>query len=194
MRRTGLTFIELMIGIAILSVAMLTVYGVFSIGLKIWHRSHAERALQDVRLAFLKIDKEMKNTFFFSEIPFKGSEDKVTFPVSVNEGEKQKLYVVSYVIKNPSGPGLKELAREERYFSERAYESSDMVKVRTMVGSLKSARFEYAYSNASGYEWLPYWDGTGQGQMPSGVRISLEIENDFYNKVIFLQHGKLGVR
>lgn len=199
MKRAGLTFIELIVGIAILSVIMLAVYSIFNIGLKVWHRNQAERSLKDVRLAFLKIERELKKTFFFSAIPFKGAEKEFTFPLSVHEGDEQKLYSISYVIKKDPASGLSDLVRAERFFSGDSGEIAGGIKTRKALSQLRSARFQYAYrasGNTKGYEWVSFWDGEGQSKVPSGVRISIEIQGkaEVYNKVIFLQRGGLGAR
>lgn len=198
-KKYGFTFIEIIIGIAILMVIMLAVYNVLSIGLKVWHRGQAERSMEDVRLAFLKIEKDLKSTFFFSRIPFKGGKKKLTFPLSLRKGDAQKLYSISYKIEKDNVSGMSDIVRIEESFSDDAGKDPEEVNSKKIAGSLESAGFEYAYraeENDKVYEWASFWDGEKQAKIPSGVRVSVKLKGkeEFYNKVIFLPHGKLGVK
>jgi prepilin-type N-terminal cleavage/methylation domain-containing protein len=194
-RKYGFTFIEIIIGMVIFTMIMFAVYNVLNIGLKAWHRNQTDVSIRDIRLAFLRMEKDLKGTFFFSRMPFKGLEKGLTFPLSLPKDDTRKLCVVTYKIEKDNASGVNSLVRIEKYFND----GDDAANIKKIAGSLESATFEYAYearSNGKTYEWMPLWDGAGQGRIPSGVRISVRIKGreEFYNKIIFLPHGDLGVK
>jgi len=195
MKRKAFTLIELLVSVVIIALISVAVYSAFNVGLKTWRGAHGRRSLQKIRLALLKINKELKRTFFFSRIPFKGTHDDMIFPLSMVDGNVESIYTISYFVNRDNHAGLKQLVRKETLFSENIKERRG--DVRRLTPLMKDIRFEYAYrkrNSSEGIEWYDSWDGEEQDGLPSGVRISLR-NNDtggLYNKVIFLQHGELG--
>ena len=197
MRKRGFTFIELIIAVAIFSVISLVVYSAFYMGIKAWRRSQGERDVQEIRLGLLKIEKELKRTFFFSQAPFNGSSSEIVFPLTFSDIDKDRMHIISYDVKKDGDAGLSMLVRKEKIFSEELDQSEGSSK--EIFDSMNSIKFEYAYKpglSSDGFEWRDYWDGEGQGGLPSGVRISLELgkPKEIYTKVIFLEQGALGIK
>lgn len=195
MRHKGFTLIELIVGITIFTVVIVALYSAFTLGIKTWRRSQDGGPLQKLRLTFLKVEKELKNTFFFSRIPFNGTEREMVFPLSISDGDRDIICVVTYCVDVNAKTGLKELKRKERVFSEGPEPATE--KIKRLLPSLKEAVFEYAYAvgdSSKDIEWQRSWDGQEKGALPSGIRISLKRDGseEIYSKVVFLQHGELG--
>ena len=196
MKRNAFTFIELIIGITIFTVVIVTVYSAFNMGIKAWRRGQTEKSLQRIRLAFLKIDKELKDTFFFSEISFKGTPDQMEFPLTISGEDREKLYKITYTVDTSEEPGLKELTRKEIERSKDTEEPAEE-KTRKLLTSIKSESVGFEYTGPSqDFEWQKTWDGRAFEELPSAVRVSLQMDDseEIYSKVIFLQQGELGLK
>ncbi len=166
MKKRAVTLIELMISVAIFSIVIVSVYGVFYMGMKTWRRAQGEKSLQEIRLAFLKMEKELKNTFFFSDVKFKGTSKDMSFPLVISD----KVYAITYSVNEDETNGSNQILRIK---DEEEKEISPL---------MKSIRFQYA-AMSEDIEWKDYWS---EDDLPYGVRISLEDE-EIYNKTIFLK-------
>ena len=192
MKRPGFTFIELIIGITIFTIIIITVYSVFYMGIKTWCRGQERNSLQKVRLTFLKVENELKDSFFFSNVPFKGTSREMEFPLSIpiSDENKDTVHVIAYKVTEDKYSGLKELVRIEKLYSENMDEEIDE-KIKKLLTSIKSLRFEYVYQSNDPYQNFEWQEDWKEDRLPSGVRISLEMNDtdEIYNKVIFLQRG-----
>jgi len=196
MKRNGFTFIEVVISITIFTIIIVAVYSVFYMGLRTWRKGQEEKSLQKVRLAFLKIEKELKKTFFFSKVPFKGTREGMIFPLSLPEEDIEKIYVVTYSIDKDKDTDFKQLIRKEKIFTEDFHSVEE--KEKSLLPLMKDIKFEYAYlvqNPIKTLEWQNMWDGEEKDNIPSGVRISLEREDsaEVYSKLILLQHEDFSV-
>ena len=194
MKRSGFTFIEIIVSITIFTVIIVSVYSVFYMGVKTWRRNQEERSLQKIRMTFLKIEKELKRTFFFSMVPFNGTSKEVLFPLSISDldSDTEKLYVVTYAIDRDEYVGLEGLTREEEVFSEDPGDFKE--KKKNLLPLMKEIRFEYARTSGDSsktFAWQDEWDGAVENSLPSGVRISLEVDTpqEVYSKVVLLEQG-----
>lgn len=190
MRRNGFTFLETIISITIFTVVIVAVYSAFNMGIKTWRRSKEQESLQKTRLAFLKMEKDIKNTFYFSKIKFTGGPEKIEFPLTVSGGpdNKGQVYKITYDVNTDEESGFSGLTRIQKIHSE---DNEEVPKERELLSSMKSIGFEYAYESEDSFTWQNNWTSE---KLPSGVRISVEAEDteEIYSKVIFLQQGKLG--
>ena len=198
MRRDGFTFIEIIISITIFTLIITTVYSVFYLGMKTWQRGEDRKSLKEIRLSLLKIDKELKNSFYFSKIPFKGTDEEMTFPLSAASGETEKIYTVTYVVDSDERTGLRGLVRKKKIFSESFLEG-EPGETEIVFPLMRSIDFEYGYEmpgGSSDFDWLADWDAATQNKFPSGIRVSFELPDtkEFYAKTIFIPHGELGIR
>ncbi|MFH1854073.1 MAG: prepilin-type N-terminal cleavage/methylation domain-containing protein [Candidatus Omnitrophota bacterium] len=189
MRRVGFTLIELLISIAIFTIVIITVYSVFYMGIKTWQRGKDKGSIQEVRLAFLKIEKDLKGAYFFSNKPFRGASSEMEFPLSipVSDKEGEGIYIVTYSVTEEESTGLSRLTRKEKVYSEDTEKGEE--KSRELLSSKRSIRFEYANGASQDFEWQENWEGN----IPFGIRVSVEMKDmdEIYNKVIFLKQGEL---
>lgn len=191
MRRRAFTLIELLITVTIFTVVIVAICGVFNMGIKTWRRGQDEKSIQEIRLCFLKMEKELRSSFFFSGIPFKGTYKEIVFPLTVSEGDKDKIYTITYAVEKGKKPESWQINRKERLFSDSiAGETEETSK--KLSPAVEEIKFEYAYRDAAppgAFKWKEAWDaGASEKKLPSGVRISLKEGEGakIYNKVIFL--------
>ena len=166
MKRNGFTFIELIISVTIFSIVIVAVYGVFYMGIRSWKRAQGEKSLQEIRLVFLKMEKELKNTFFFSDAKFKGTSKNMSFPLVISD----EVYTITYSVNEDEYSGSSRILRTK---GEEEKE---------ILPPMKSIRFQYAAISGD-IEWKDSWN---EDSLPFGVRISLEDE-EIYSKTIFLK-------
>ena len=191
MTRRAFTLIELIIAAAILSVVMVSVYSAFSVGIKAWRTGSEGQDLRKTRIALLKIQKELRSSFFFSKAPFKGGSSEIIFPIAVTEKDTKKIHIVTYSISEDK----KYIIRKQRLFTENSQAEEEAVEKR--IFSARSIAFQYMYrlDNPEGIDWEGDWPETRQA-VPSAVKISFELDNgnELYNKTIFIPQGALTAR
>jgi prepilin-type N-terminal cleavage/methylation domain-containing protein len=191
----GFTFIELIVSISILAIIAASIYSAFNIGLQAYKRSSADQEIQKIRTKLAKIDKELKNSFFFSEIPFSGTSSEIIFPQVVSKEDVEKIYTVTYYIEKDKNAEFYRLIRKAKIYTDKPQDEKEEI---TDVFSAISIKFVYAYKSSDsskGYEWQEIW-GEDQKTLPSGVRIFFQIDDggEICNKTVFLMQGALGVK
>lgn len=184
MKSRAFSLIELMIAVLILSVVIISIYGVFSAGIKAWQRGSEDRDFKKIRIGLLKIQKELRSSFIFSEAPFKGASSQMTFPVIVKEEDREKICMVSYYIAEAgnSNAGGKVIMR-------RAEEADKPIFFADSID------FEYAHEprdGSEGLEWERGWEGYCK-KIPLAVKINFTTgaDKDIYHKTIFIPQGVL---
>jgi len=197
MKRNAFTLIEVIVSLTIFTIIITAVYSTFYMGVKVWHRGEGGGNFQKIRIGFLKIERDLKSSFYFSKAPFKGTSVEMVFPSVVTDNDKKNICIITYSVDKAENSSLQQLIRKEKPFSEKiGVDTAE--KNRQLISLAESIKFEYAYKKGTseGFEWQSDWDGLGQNKFPSGVRVSLETANtkEVYNKIIFLQQGKLGVK
>jgi hypothetical protein len=160
-------------------------------GIKTWRRSQAESNIKDIRLGLLKIQKELKNSFFFSNCAFKGTSKEMIFPLCLSETDRENIYTITYSIDLDEEAELKQFVRKEkRYLEDLGGEGEEEIK--EILPLMKDIKFEYAdvsNSPTEEIEWLDSWNGEVQNKLPSAVRVTLETDDtaEICSKTIFLQ-------
>jgi len=195
LKRDSFTLIELIVSVAILSVIVVSIYSVFSLGVRTWRRGNENTSLQKIRLGLLKMENELKRSFFFSKVPFRGTSSEIIFPLAIKVEEAERVYIVTYYIDDDKAAGFKNLMRREMVFSDGLKDEEVLEK---KLFSAASIQFGYPFKSgdiSDSIEWQDSW-GEPQGKMPSGVRITFKIDdgNEDYNKVVIIPQGRLGIK
>ena len=195
MKRGSFTLIELIVSVAILSVIVVSIYSVFSLGVRTWRRGNENTSLQKIRIGLLKMENELKRSFFFSKVPFRGTSSEIIFPLAIKVEEAERVYIVTYYIDDDKATGFKNLMRREMVFSDGLKDEEVLEK---KLFSAASIQFGYPFKSgdiSDSIEWQDSW-GEPQGKMPSGVRITFKIDdgNEDYNKVVIIPQGRLGIK
>lgn len=84
-QRIGITLIELLIVISIVSVICLAIYQLINNGVKVWERSLSTVQEENIALFFEKITQDMRNTFIYSTIPIEGFDSRMSFPTLIKD-------------------------------------------------------------------------------------------------------------
>ena len=195
MKRDSFTLIELIVSVAILSVIVVSIYSVFSLGVRTWRRGNENTSLQKIRLGLLKMENELKRSFFFSKVPFRGTSSEIIFPLAIKVEEAERVYIVTYYIDDDKATGFKNLMRREMVFSDGLKDEEVLEK---KLFSAASIQFGYPFKSrdiSDSIEWQDSWPEP-IGKMPSGVRITFKIDdgNEDYNKVVIIPQGRLGIK
>jgi len=187
----GFTLIELVIATVILAIIAVSIYGSFSVGVKVWRRGDENRGLQKIRIALLSMQKELRGSFYFSNAPFKGASSEITFPLVAAREDKGGIYVVNYYVTEDKNTQSMVLMKRKILFS-----GNQSVEDRRMGELIHSMDFEYAYefqNGLNGVEWKDVWEES-QKKVPLMIRINFMFgaDKDIYHKVIFIPQGALG--
>ncbi|MCX5687469.1 MAG: prepilin-type N-terminal cleavage/methylation domain-containing protein [Candidatus Omnitrophica bacterium] len=194
MTRRAFTLIELIVATLIMTIVVVSIYSTFSLGMKAWRKGSEGRNLQKIRISLLKLQKELKSTFLFSMIKFKGISSEMTFPVIVSKEDKDNTYIVNYYIVEDRNMGVKSLIKKKILFTDKEY--AETGEIGEFIFSAYSMDFEYAYelkNGSKGFEWHGAWEES-QKAIPCAVRInfSLDAGGELYHKTIFIPQGVLG--
>ncbi len=195
LKRGSFTLIELIVSVALLSVIVVSIYSVFNLGIRAWRRGSENASLQKIRISLLKMENELKRSFFFSKVPFRGTSSEIIFPLAIKGEEAEKVYIVTYYIDDDKAAGSKNLMRREMVFSDGL---KDEEGLKEKLFSAASIQFGYPFKSgevSDNIEWQGSWSEL-QGKMPSGMRITFKIDdgNEDYNKVIIIPQGGLGIK
>lgn len=81
--KSGLTLIETLLAVALVTMVGLALYHSFSMGVNVWDRSQQVNIEEDVAIFFDKLSFDLYNSFLFSQIKFEGNEFRFAFPTIV---------------------------------------------------------------------------------------------------------------
>jgi len=182
-RSAGFTLIELMIVTALMGVLMLSVYAVFSSGVRIWKRINVQTKSEDVAILFQKLGTDVRNGTRFGKLPFMGEEDHMSFPCLFNDSRSAmgfRMGVVTYSYESRAGT----LVRQRQGISD-IYEEKPGERIALLEG-VDSAQFKYYFFDPeeNGYGWIDEWPPDSLTEEPAGnpvpVAVRLEITLNEY--------------
>lgn len=194
MKHRGFTLIELIVSVTILSIIVSSIYSVFYMGIKTWRRQNEGGYFQKTRLKLLRLQKQLKSSFYFSKVPFRGTSSEIVFPLILSKGDIDTVHIITYrIMDDEAKPEFKKLVKEEKVFGEDLLDEEEK---KEDIFSAKTIKFEYPYKeigSSEKLEWQDFWNES-QNKIPSGVKISFNIEgkDEVYNKLIIIPQGELG--
>ena len=183
--RLGMTLIEILIVVSLISGISIVLYGSLSNGLKVWEKSQETIVEEDVVVFLDKLAVDLRNIMPVSNINMIGNQIGLSIPAIVwiiadansdfIEGEYiQQIGLVNYVFDSSNH---KIIRREADYGSAL---SGEFLIERSIVSNVINLTFEYYYY-------------TDQGEMisdvildviPAGVKVHIEIEAQGQTKFI----------
>jgi len=180
----GFTLIEVLLVTAIFASIGLAVFSCLSNGIKLWTKSQTLLAEQDLAVFLDRVALELRNSFLYSKIPFKGEEYDIVFPTVVmtvadressraQEGYVDQLGSVRYSFDAAEGVIL----REQANYSLAT--RGEFAAARVDVKGVKELRFRYYYPGSK----EPRMSTSGDGQIPSGVDIEVRLLESGEEKV-----------
>jgi len=211
-KKTGFTFIELIIAVTIFSVIAVSIYSVFRAGVRLWAGTNPViQANQSTRYFFNTISTDLKNSVSYNavsnkpktfgsseEIPvnFEGAKQKISFMTLANVSSAEtlphtELAMVTYYFDKSKKTVKRAIATKTEGLGESHAVVMDVLK----DIDDKDFGFEYCYKIVSSpteydYEWKETWEDEDRdkGKIPRGVKVRAGA----YSKTIFIPTGTLG--
>lgn len=170
--REGFTLVELLIVSVMLAVVSLAIYASFNSGIKIWQKAKAQAFNEDLNIFFDKFSSDLRNTFRFTKINFRGDESQVEFATLVKSARLQETAPgkAIYIYDRQR----KELARRLMDFSQVS--TGEEPRAQQSLKNVTSLKFTYYTYDPEEKECL--WEDEWQGRegLPLAVRMELELD------------------
>ncbi|MEI8011018.1 MAG: prepilin-type N-terminal cleavage/methylation domain-containing protein [Candidatus Omnitrophota bacterium] len=176
MRRSGFTFIEVMLVSVLFAVLSVSIFKCLSDGIKLSFRAKQMMSGEDSLVLFDRMSSDLRNTFSFSGIDFSGDESSVTFPSIVwtppdhvsmraDEGLADQIGRIGYAYD----PVNETVIRRQANYSQALSGSFGPDEV--LCSGVKSFRLRYFYgaSTESAARVEP------SGGIPSGVEVEISV-------------------
>jgi prepilin-type N-terminal cleavage/methylation domain-containing protein len=198
-KRTGFTLIELLVAVSIFSVIAVVLYACFRGGVLSYRRISEEAGSQQrLRYMLLTMEKDLKNAFFMSNLPFTGEDNRIYFTSIITDDEKAPFnagYISYYLKRNESAyilirktQTLHEaltLIKEEAFSETEPLLSGLSGGEEVFIEDISGIRFSYLYveKQQSGltqtespeeepilYEWVDLWE---KDSLPFAVKAEI---------------------
>ncbi len=166
----GMTLIEIMIVISIMSMLSLAIYNSLSVGIRVWKKSQEVHVEGDIAIFLDKLTDDLHNAYLYSRIPFEGSSNHFAFPAVVStapEKEDEADYSdemgkVEYTYDVPRHAIVK---REANYGQAL---KGLYGQPRILVTGVDRLSFQYLYRTDDGEKW--------SDQILDGVISGIDVE------------------
>lgn len=190
----GFSLIEVLIASVIVSIIMASLTLSLQVGLKAHSRNESYlMETRDQEILMMQLTSELRNSVPYSPVPFKGSENKLSFPTRLRAytkaGFADGLYEVEY--RFASG----RLIRSEIALKRESIKQSSLPSEEVIFDDLKESKFEYLFVTESGaMTWQGAWDSFGQSEMPRGIRLKMaghSLGESVFSRDILIPQGVL---
>lgn len=182
-RESGMTFVEIIIAMTILSILILTLTGMLQVGFSFWdYIDHSRWSYSDIQLVVDQMGKHFRTIYFRSadpeRFPFKGDMYQVSF--------RNREFKTGEV-------------GETRYEYIPAEQTLYFVKDEKRVPLLTEVeRCNWYYFHPEFGYWDNYWDAKDKQRTPSAVRIEFtfvgEEDKYRYDFPIYIEQKGIRVR
>jgi len=179
----GLSLIELLITVVIVSFLSLAVFSTFAQGLKLWKRALSATPDIDSDFIFEKIALDLRNAYQSQMGSFVGEKDSLQFfaygPVSYSaaNGEDgiQPIRKIHYKFDQEAKKLVKNEEMMQALLAPKR-EAADLA-YRELLRGVKECRFDYYYpgEKTGTYLWKSFWRGDC---LPKAIRISLKYDDE----------------
>lgn len=170
--KSGLTLIEMLVVMVILSVISLALYATFNNGVKVWQRVSKQIPEADVSIAFEKFGIDIRNCLKFGSINFNGAEDGLRLAALVDSPglNSRSVGEITYFYDKDK----RTLNRELRDYSQiYTAEDGSTEKLLANVSALKFQYYLYIKERKE-YIWENEW---ARPDLPLAVRLELDFDN-----------------
>ena len=173
MNSRGLTLIELLVTLALLSITMVIAFSMFSGAGRIWQRAQCETGKeQQVLLAFQDLRVHLRSFQAYAKFKFKGEDDEIQFPLLAPSPLRKSdgLYepaLASYYLRKEDGV-LCRAVMPYRLTRENRYKDPTCTEVLTGVEKFKLSYYGYNASSKN-HSWRGSWSET----TPLSIKIEL---------------------
>lgn len=162
----GFTLLETLIAVSILSMIIVSLFAGFSLGLKGWKQINEKGMVnQKAMSSVAKIERDLKNSIYYSPIRFEGEINKISFMTIKKNDDKSMLSYMCYWLDN----GILK-CREDNLVEGKTVEIE-------MLKDIADLRFEYAIGDENiGYSWISLFKP--QRGLPRAVKIVVTIKEN----------------
>ncbi len=175
-KNSAVTLIELLVALSVAGIISLAVMAVLGSGLKTYERIQSYGNVQtEVLLALEVMEKNIRNTFYFSGINFIGTSQSIEFAgivESVNEegNVKEGVGKISYYFDKSLG----NLVAENRGYALATSEEFVVADSSETLAFIESFKLTYYYLNpeTEKYGWKDSWDDKEE-MIPKGVKMEV---------------------
>lgn len=173
--RRGFTLIEILLTVSLVSLCSLAIYHVFAGGVKLWARSQYFAVEEDVAIFLDKFSEDLRNSFYYKGINFKGMQGQLTVPAFVttqadersldaDEGPVTQIGAVKYYYDYETHT----IHRAQANYSQAL--NGRFADDRVLVKSVTGLRFIYYIPGAEGVD--PY--NKMEDVIPSAVYVEIK--------------------
>jgi hypothetical protein len=174
----GMTMMEALLVVGFMSMIGLATYQALSNGLKVWDFSQRLGAEREIMISLDKMTIDLKNSFAFSGMEFKGTEQRLSFPTIVyglqdrrrRQAESEYTDQIGYVEYAFDAMGSTFTRRPANY-SQALKERFG--KPQTLITDLRGLKFRYYYQQE---QKLDFFSTTDLGR-PLAVEVTFEFED-----------------
>lgn len=174
-RRSGLTVIELLVSISILTAVLGAVLMTLYSGILVWERASGyDVKRMETMLALESLEKEVRSTFPFHAIGFMGRPTGVTFAGMLNEATAEGISRRFCEIEYTFDSSAHILRRQVKAYPFGSGGGEESVQV---LSGINSVRITYAAARERGggggqATWQDSWNV--DGKLPGAMRIEFE--------------------
>lgn len=199
-QETGFTLIELLIVTALAAVIGVTLYSTILNGVKIWERMDRDAPMEDANIFFEKIAHELRNSFQFKSIAFRGNEREMAFPIILQsdhaKGGRQEIGRVRYVFDHKKGVIARGYQNYNQVVEEKEAPARELMEG---VPSVEFSYYVYDFKERQ-YLWVAEWQAEErtlgleeEEYLPVAVRIKIGILSDagleVLTRTVFIPSG-----
>ncbi|MCM8800044.1 MAG: hypothetical protein NC900_04905 [Candidatus Omnitrophica bacterium] len=169
--KEGFSFLELILVSSLIPIISLAIYFTFSSGIKIYQKINNNLPLEEINIFLNNFYKDIKNTFYFKDIPFQGDREKIEFASLIYSSyfKAKTIGKVIYLYEH----GRKRLIRKDFIYGQDYLEKATNLKILENISNL-NFKYYYYLEEKNDYLWM---DDTFYGKIPLAVRIEF-IFND----------------
>lgn len=172
-KKSGMTFIELVIVLSMVGVISLAIYSNFSNGLKAWQRVKTPLVQEDLNIFMDKFRVDLRNSFKFKGIVFSGTSEALQFPTLVSSPglRIRTVGLVSYDYDRDR----KKMSRGQNDYP--GIHSGHGPVITQSLNGVIALKFQYYSFNEQEkkFSWQSEWNG--EDKLPLAVRCEFDLEN-----------------
>ena len=174
----GLSFIEIVIVMVIMSLISLAVYANLNSGIKIWQRINKPRPEEDLNIFLDRFAQDLKNALNFQGLDFLGAEDSFELASAINSPALKTKTVGKVIYYYDRRDKI--LKRQQQDLSQ-IYNRQDSSLTRQLE-NVDALRFQYCSYDKEKKEFIWQEEWKTKDELPLSVRIELEFNNGTQTK------------
>ena len=181
-RNSGFLLVELLVATLLFSLAGSGIYTGFLEGIRAEKKvKESFKTYDPLRLLFLRLDEDLRNTAELTDYPFEGKAEEIRFPALL---DRQSLFLVRYFVKDRT------LIRSEEELNPKL--SRERRKEKVLLKDFESLRFEFPYLEEESLVFESFWLSRPYYGIPRSVKVILKRGGETLEKFVSLPAGRMG--